>query len=37
MFNFIWQGYGVLEAKLARASTILFDALGTLATSNLEN
>ena len=36
-FNSVWQGYGVMEVKLARASTLLFAHLGTLVTSNLEN
>ena len=33
-FSSEWQGYEALEARLAKASTILFSALWTWATSN---
>ena len=36
-FKSTWQGYGALEAKLAKASTIMFSVLGTWATSNFMN
>ena len=36
MFNSMWPGYNVLEARFVRASTIQFSNLGTWPIMNLQ-